>query len=636
MGLFRRSEISTLGEFEVEAFRAGRLERPLSQYEALLSSDRWADRFLDEVELTLTEGWKRGGLPRVLVQPPVAWAELCASNRSWQFHLQAWEPMSLVLSAHQHLGEQRYIDYCLGLALDWIGQYPSPSVDGDFAWYDMAIGLRAYRLGYLLDVVSRDPEVDDESIAALAHAAVVHSQALAPEEGFRGHNNHGLYQAAGQVALARRFPELPTMGEALEQGQERLGRMVRAQFAEDGVHREHSPGYHYLLLDTLERLLACDLIEQAEIRELAGRAEEVLAWFSMPNRRIPMIGDTSVRILHHEPFATSANDALRFVATGGESGSPPENRLQAYPTSGYVVMRDRWPEGPDDFADCSYLIQIAAFHSYAHKHADDFSFVWYDRGMELVADSGRYGYLGQTEPKSELARQGFMYSDPNRVYVETTRAHNTVEIDGLSHPRRNVEPYGSGLVGWGEQGELMWSECCARFHETVEHRRLLVFRPGHWLVVVDALQDVEGDSHDYSQRFHFAPELTGTEHGARVELELPKRSDRLHLLPLVKADRAPLVVGQREPELLGFVSRGAYEMLPAATTAYLTGGVPEATFATLLLLGEETPEADTGGNRLSRDGLEGELTWRTGAVRHELSFERRGDDAGLRYLEVED
>jgi hypothetical protein len=48
-----------------------------------------------------------------------------------------------------------------------------------------------------------------------------------------------------------------------------------------------------------------------------------------------------------------------------------------------------------------------------------------------------------------------MYSDPNRIYVETTRAHNTVEIDGLSHPRRNVQPYGSGLVGWGEQGELI-------------------------------------------------------------------------------------------------------------------------------------------------------------------------------------
>jgi hypothetical protein len=116
----------------------------------------------------------------------------------------------------------------------------------------MAIGLRAYRLGYLLDVVSRDPEVEDSSITALAEAAVVHAEALAPEEDFRGHNNHGLYQAAGQVALARRFPELPTMAEALEQGQERLGRMVRAQFAEDGVHREHSPGYHYLLLDTLD------------------------------------------------------------------------------------------------------------------------------------------------------------------------------------------------------------------------------------------------------------------------------------------------------------------------------------------------------------------------------------------------
>jgi len=254
--------------------------------------------------------------------------------------------------------------------------------------------------------------------------------------------------------------------------------------------------------------------------------------------------------------------------------------------------------------------------------------------MELVADSGRYGYLGQTESNSELARQGFMYSDPNRIYVETTRAHNTVEIDGLSHPRRNVEPYGAGLACWGEQGELMWSECCARFHGSVEHRRLLVFNPGHWLVLVDALRDVDGKSHEYSQRFHFAPELVGTEDGARVEFELPKRSDRLHLMCLLETDRAPLVVGQREPELLGFVSRGAYEMLPAATTAYLARDVPDVVFTTLLLLGEEAPRADPG-TRVGPDGREGELVWRTGSSRYQLSFERRKDDAGLSYREVE-
>ena len=600
-----------------------------------MSSDRWAPRHVDEVERTLTEGWKRGGLPRVRVEPPVAWGELCSSNRSWQYHLQAWEPMSLVLSAYQHLGEQRYIDYCLSLALDWIEQYPSPDVDGYFAWYDMAIGLRAYRLGYLLDVVSRDPSVGDDSIAALAEAAVVHSKALFPDEGFRAHNNHGLYQAAGQVALARRFPELPTMEQGLEQGHERLAAMVRAQFADDGVHREHSPGYHYLLLDTLERLLACDLIEDPEIRELAVRAEDVLAWFAMPNRRIPMIGDTSYRLVHHEPFASSDNDALRFVATGGESGSPPRNRLQAYPESGYIVMRDRWPQGPDDFADCSYLMQIAAFHSYAHKHADDFSFVWFDRGRELIADSGRYGYLGQTKPNSELARQGFMYSDPNRVYVETTRAHNTVEVDGLSHPRRNVEPYGSGLIAWGDTGELMWSECCAWFHDSVEHRRLLLFRPGRWLVVVDALADSQDQPHEYSQRFHFAPELTGSEHGERVDFELPKSPDRLSLLPLIGAERTPMVVGQQEPDLLGFVSRGAYEMLPAPTTAFLARGAAAATFATLLSLGEDAPVADLESNHLAQGGRDGELRWQTPQERHELTLELsdRGLEVGYAVIE---
>jgi hypothetical protein len=124
-GLFRRSGASTLGRFEVEAFRAGRSPLPLTEYEALLSSDRWADRFLEEVDRTLTEGWKRGGLPRIRVEPPVPWGELCTSNRSWQFHLQAWEPMSLVLSAYDHLGEKRYIDSLPGPRRGLIARYPS-------------------------------------------------------------------------------------------------------------------------------------------------------------------------------------------------------------------------------------------------------------------------------------------------------------------------------------------------------------------------------------------------------------------------------------------------------------------------------------------------------------------------------
>jgi Heparinase II/III-like protein/Heparinase II/III N-terminus len=602
---------------DVSSFRTARLSAELRPYEAFLAGDRWGTRRGVEADLTLSEGWKRGSLPRLRLEPPVDWEGACASNRSWHFHLHSWEPIGLVLSAYQHLEELRYLDYSVALALDWIRRYPSTRSQGAFAWYDMAIGLRAYRLGYLLDVASRDERYRDETIALLAGSAIVHAQALLDDSRFASHSNHGLYQATGQLALALRFPELPHMAAGRLQGRTRLTAMITSQFADDGLHREHSPGYHYLLLDTLERVVECQLIEDPHLLDVVARARQALAWLTMPNQRLVTIGDTSARAVRGEPFDRSPDSALRFVATGGRDGAAPKPRLQAFATSGLVVMRDRWPEGPDDFGDCSYLAQTAAFHSRAHKHADDLSFVWFDRGRELLVDAGRYGYLGRIDPDSELGRQGFTYSDPNRIYVESTRAHNTVEIDGLSHPRRFVEPYGSAVLDWGDRDGVMYSECLISIHDTVEHRRILLFRPGSWVVVVDALADKHQRRHHYSQRFHFAPELDAVLRDRRVEAQLPDDEEALWMAPLLAGSEVDGIArGQTEPDLLGFVSRDAFEMIPAPTAAYRRVDASTAVFATLLSFDEPLPEL--GLSELDPGGRRGILRWITSRGDHEL------------------
>ena len=284
-------------------------------------------------------------------------------------------------------------------------------------------------------------------------------------------------------------------------------------------------------------------------------------------------------------------------------------------------MRDRWPSGPADFEDCSYLAQIAAFHSRTHKHADDLSFVWYEGGRELLVDAGRYGYLGRLDAASELGRQGFMYADPNRVYVESTRAHNTVEIDGLSHPRRQVPFYGSALEGWGDRDGVMWSECAATFHKTVEHRRVLVLRPGEWLLVIDALACRRRRRHSFSQRFHFAPELSATDDGQQVEVTIPEVSERLWMTALLPGGRLDGVVcGQTEPELLGLVSREAYQMLPAPTAAYQVTDAPRHVFATLLSLDAEAP-LPAPVQRVDESGRRGELRWQSGGAAHTIGLE---------------
>jgi hypothetical protein len=154
----------------------------------------------------------------------------------------------------------------------------------------------------------------------------------------------------------------------------------------------------------------------------------------------------------------------------------------------------------------SYFAMQSAFFSRTHKHADDLGIVWYDRGEDIFIDAGSYGYLGKTERDSELFAQGFWYSDPNRVHVERTVAHNTVLIDDMDYIRKNAEPYGSALVDSGvlTNGAVFMHSQVTQFN-AVEHDRVVVLQPGEWLFIYDALDDTNDALHDYAQVFNYAP-----------------------------------------------------------------------------------------------------------------------------------
>ena len=323
-----------------------------------------------------------------------------------------------------------------------------------------------------------------------------------------------------------------------------------------------------------------------------------------------------------------ANAHLRFALSGGAEGTAPRERIRAFSQSGYVVFRDP-PDAAARPGRATHLLQTAAFHSRAHKHADDQSFVWFDRGRMLLVDPGRYGYIGRTEPGSDLHRQGFWYADPRRVYVERTRAHNTVEIDGADHERVGVRPYGSGVTRWGEQGRLLWAETRVRHRGCILHTRLLVLEPGQWLLVFDVLNDTRGEPHDYVQRLHFAPDLEVSAHAAGLSAAVPGEEQRLHAVALLPATLDEPVRG-REGDLLGWVSPAYETLVPTWVGAYSAARTPNHVFATLLCFADAPPSADVALCRANVTGRRARLAWHgdAGAVR--LDLDREGPELELR------
>jgi hypothetical protein len=56
-----------------------------------------------------------------------------------------------VLAAFEETGDRRYLDWCLEAVGSWARTFNTGTGAGTMAWYGMAIGLRGYRLAYLVE-----------------------------------------------------------------------------------------------------------------------------------------------------------------------------------------------------------------------------------------------------------------------------------------------------------------------------------------------------------------------------------------------------------------------------------------------------------------------------------------------------
>lgn len=582
-----RDPDATAAVEHVGLFRRRQRTLPLRPYEILFGARHGTRPRGIRADEIMREGWSRAGAAPVHLVPPIDWDALAASNRSAAFELHAWTPISPILVRHSDTQDASYLDFAADVALDWIRRHGTTEVDTAFAWYDMAIGARAYRLGYILDMAARDDRYSDDIVSELLAGALLHAQTLEDDERVAWHSNHGFYLAAGQLSLARRFPHLALVARGRDQALARLTALLDSQFSDEGIHLEHSPGYHMAVLHSFNGLVEAGLLEGTPLMLRRSQIEAALSWFVLPNGRLTTLGDTDWRRVAGSGAADFEDPALRYALSGGKVGGPPADEIRAFPASGYFVAKSWQPAAGGD--DGWHLAQTAAFHSRTHKHADDLSFTWFDRGRELLVDPGRFGYLGRTEPGSELARDGFWYSDPGRVYVESTRSHNTVEIDGRNFERVGVRPFGSALLRWGQSEGLIFSECEARHFGSIRHARLLVLNPGSWLLVFDWLHDNAGESHSFTQHLHFAPELEAAELGGQLAVAVPDLDDRLYMTPLVPASSIPPVKGQTKPDLLGWVARGEGELVESWTGGYSFVDTPSCAFATLLGFASEPP-----------------------------------------------
>lgn len=583
---------------------------------------------LSHADEIITKGWVRRGYKAIDLSGNVPWRLEGHDQRSHNFHIQCLDMLDPLLRAHSHAQDRKYLEVALPIALDWIAQHSDPNAPAisPFAWYDMSVGLRAYRLAYLYEATEQAGSLDKEAKHLLWSSLEQHATYLADDANIAFHNNHGYYQVAGQLAMARRLAhKSPLMAEAQTQGRERLTRMLAQQFAPDGVHREHSPDYHRMVYDTLKALIDSGLVEDEETIVFALRIEEALSWFVFPNQHIVNFGDSDDRSLARKPKEAEGKwgtPQMRFWVSGGKIGQAPSEHMRAFTQGGYWVVRVPGND-PDDLNGYSYLALNAAFHSRTHKHADDLSFVWFDRGHNLLVDAGRYGYIGKAEQGSELWLDGHWYSDPSRVYCESTRAHNTLEFDDRNFPRKGVKPFGSALKRWGKLDcGVFFAEAEVKQFNAIRHARILFHMPHQWLIVFDWFYDNNDAPHGVKQWFHIGHELQVLKDGGQYVVSVPGSEHVLRVASLLSGPMpSRLHIGEEEPVRQGWWSAKERDIVPNYAFCFEQSKVSSGVFATLFSFSDRL-EPDSLWSKVNVSGRKGQLRWKDENGEHELRFER--------------
>ena len=625
MPLLRTGSLPYIGRMiDIQIFRQARRALPLPGYNLIeISPNHLAPGFRASLDRQLTGRYGLGNQFIDSLDPPLPWT---AHGASFAFHMNAWNPVSPYLLGFSRYGEDAYFRKAWAFARCWLEEFQRPAfaigtdpkaleaAQGPSAWYDMAVGHRAYRIAYLLDVIARDSAFQDDEVELLYRAMVFHLRLLARADFFKTGHNHGFYQAMGEIAALRRFEAEPIAQERLQPAIARLQTTIADQFHQSGVHREHSPGYHFMVLFTLLGARKSGLLSGIGLDEALNRQEEAFSWMISPGGEIATIGDSDQRSFRGDnPVRQVFNHPwLKWQMSDGQEGTAPPSGVRADIESGWVFARSE-----ADRKDWWYFAQIASFFSRTHKHADDLSFVWSDRGADILMDPARYGYVGGNNPANALKSLGFNYADPNRIYIEQTRAHNTVEIDGLAQDRRR-EPQGSALVGASMTGGLMVSETQVCFSPLLGHWRCIVLRPGRFLLVVDWLSGRLKQRHDYRQYFHFAPEWLADPAGEGM---LMRRAGlALSVLPLAPGQAGfTSARGAEEPQKLGWYAQRAYKMQPCTSICCERLDDSQTVFATLFTFGGNAQPAASEVRAKLRDA---QFSWQEDGIPHTVRLSR--------------
>ena len=416
---------------------------------------------------------------------PVDWTCPNISVRSYGTRINGFNFLDTIYLEYLESKNESDGRIILSYMLDWASQNSTYSNHSEWIWHDDATARRVLRwciyYNELKDLCSEDEQAIIE--ASLSYQAGL----LNSDDFYTEQHNHGMHQDIALLVYSFLYENNSELQkEYIVKALSRTGNYLDYVYADDGVHKEHSPYYaRDVLADTMfiENLVRNTSPEFSEhVQQYIAGGQKYLIQLIEPDGSWPSLGDSSKTTAISAISTVLADNAeFQFLQSGGENGTCPASDY-VFEDGGYAMFRSSWADSAEE---ATWMLFNAATHSSTHKHGDDLEVLLYHKGDLLV----------------EAGKRNYNYSDQMTAWAYSGYGHNVLIV--------NDEPYPVKVGGNGFQSiysdalktgitdyaisentsSVTGFEC--RFENVEQTRELTYNRVDNTVIVKDSLEATE-------------------------------------------------------------------------------------------------------------------------------------------------
>lgn len=508
--------------------------------------------------------------------------------KEWTWQLSRHPEWAVLAERYRATGDERYAQAFVRYFRSWVRQALVPENAGGgetLCWRTIEAGIR---MGgpwqWALHSFYQSPHFTDDVLVDWYKSIWEHGWRLRT---FHRTGNWLIMEMNGLAQIAVLYPQFKDAPAWKAYAFERMVDELDAQVYPDGWQVELSSGYHQVDIINYQWLIdVCKAFDQpvpAAFYTALEKMHAVNVLCSMPDGRLPDVNDGGwaevAPLLRSavEDFPQRAD--FRWAFTHGAEGQPPVQTSLAFPYAGYYVMRTGWQP------DAVWALLDAGHFGYGHQHEDKLNLLLHAYGRLLLGEAGNYAY-----DASEMRR-----------YVLSTRAHNTVRVDGEDQNRRanygrehfDVNLPSDGSLTISPARDVAAGTYAEGYGPTVDfsvthHRQVIFYKQGvpgldPCLLVIDRFAVADAGPHHYQWLWHFAGDQAET--AGITARSTDAGQPNLTILPAALPGLSlALVTGQAEPwqgwKAIKDHQQGEY--VPAATAIYEATAAGSFRQATLL------------------------------------------------------